>query len=172
MATTTTTKSWSPMWNSLDLSCLLCAVCKSVFTDCIDVSTLDGLLKWNSAFPNSKTVVFYSFIHVLIVMLRINSYNSTRRERQRTSSSEVTTLQFEHRSKTPEAVSPSKSPSKQVSTMSLNVAATRDVTPLEMTVAKEGTQGEYEISGLDAQRKRRQERQERLNRINSRKPVE
>ena len=28
------------MWNSLDLSCLLCAVCKSVFTDCRDISTL------------------------------------------------------------------------------------------------------------------------------------
>ena len=40
MVTTTTTKSWSPMWNSLDLSCLLCAVCKSVFTDCRDISTL------------------------------------------------------------------------------------------------------------------------------------
>ena len=32
MVTTTTTKSWSPMWNSLDLSCLLCAVCKSALT--------------------------------------------------------------------------------------------------------------------------------------------
>ena len=32
MVTTTTTKSWSPMWNSLDRSCILCAVCKSVFT--------------------------------------------------------------------------------------------------------------------------------------------
>jgi hypothetical protein len=28
------------MWNSLDLSCLLCGVCKSVFTDCRDISTL------------------------------------------------------------------------------------------------------------------------------------
>ena len=40
MVTTTTTKSWSPMWNCLDLSCLLCAVCKSVFTDGGDISTL------------------------------------------------------------------------------------------------------------------------------------
>jgi hypothetical protein len=29
------------MWNSLDLSCLLCAVCKSVFTDCRDISILN-----------------------------------------------------------------------------------------------------------------------------------
>ena len=28
------------MWNSLSCSCLLCAVCKSVFTDCRDISTI------------------------------------------------------------------------------------------------------------------------------------
>ena len=33
------TTTWSPMWNSLDLSCLLCTACKSVFTDCRDIST-------------------------------------------------------------------------------------------------------------------------------------
>ena len=38
MVTTTTTR-WKPCY-SLDLSCLLCAVCKSAKTDCRDISTL------------------------------------------------------------------------------------------------------------------------------------
>ena len=40
MVATTTTKSSSPIWNSRGPSCLLCAVCESVFTDCRDISTL------------------------------------------------------------------------------------------------------------------------------------
>ena len=47
MVTTTTTK-WKPCY-SLDLSCLLCAVCKSVFTDCRDnnVNTLLNPPPWH-----------------------------------------------------------------------------------------------------------------------------
>lgn len=65
--------------------------------------------------------------------------------------------------------SPARSPSKQISMMSVNVGAARDATPLEMTVARDEVQGDYEIAGLEAQRRRRQER---LNQINKRPPVE
>jgi hypothetical protein len=68
--------------------------------------------------------------------------------------------------------SPTKSPSKQISTMSLNVGTTRDTTPLEMTVTRDEPQGDYEIANLEAQRKRRQERKERLNQISKRPPIE
>ena len=34
------TISWSPVSHSLGISRLLCAVCKSIFTDCRDISTL------------------------------------------------------------------------------------------------------------------------------------
>ena len=68
--------------------------------------------------------------------------------------------------------SPARSPSKQISMMSVNVAAAHDATPLEMTVARDEVQGDYEIAGLEAQRRRRQERKERLNQISKRPPVE
>lgn len=68
--------------------------------------------------------------------------------------------------------SPAKSPSKQISMMSMNVGEKRDATALEMTVARDEEQGEFEIAGLDAQRKRREERKQRLNQISKRSPVE
>jgi hypothetical protein len=68
--------------------------------------------------------------------------------------------------------SPTKSPSKQISTMTLNMGTTRDATPLEMKVVRGEAQGEYEIAGLEAQRQRRQERNERLSQISKRPPIE
>ena len=68
--------------------------------------------------------------------------------------------------------SPVKSPSKQISMMSLNVGASREATPLEMTVARDEVQGEYEIANLEAQRKRRQERKDRLNQISKRPAIQ
>ena len=56
--------------------------------------------------------------------------------------------------------------------MSVNVGATRDATPLQMTVARDDQQGEFEISGLEAQRRRREERKDRLSKISKRPPIE
>ena len=68
--------------------------------------------------------------------------------------------------------SPTKSPRKQISMMSVNVGAAREATPLEMTVARDEVEGDYEIAGLEAQRRRREERKERLNQITKRPPLE
>jgi hypothetical protein len=73
------TKSWSLIWNSLDLSCPFCAICKSVFTDCRDKLTMYYYISYLDmvTIAQTKWKPDFSVIHKntpLLIKLSANIY--------------------------------------------------------------------------------------------------